>query len=87
LVSHLTPTSIPFQNALHSLTQRFMTHGIAPNEASQRALQTIGLQVQKQSAMLAYLDTFIVLVIACLVAAALTSLLKTIDLKKAQAAA
>jgi DHA2 family multidrug resistance protein len=87
LVSHLTATSPAFQHGLHNLTQRFITHGVAPNEASQRALAVINGQMQRQSAMLGYLDTFIVLVIACLVAAALTSLLKDIDLKKAQAAA
>lgn len=87
LVSHLTPTSLPFQQALHNVTQRFINHGVAPNEATQRGLATIYHQVQSQSAMLAYLDTFVVLIIACLLAAALTSLLKGIDLKKAQAAA
>jgi DHA2 family multidrug resistance protein len=86
LVSHLTTTSIAFQRALHNLTQRFAIHGAAPNEAMKRALAAINHQLQTQSAMLAYLDTFIVLVIACLIAAALTSLLKEIDLKKAEAA-
>jgi DHA2 family multidrug resistance protein len=87
LVSHLTPTSTAFQNALHHLMQRFTEHGVAPNEAMKRALAVIYRQVQTQAAMLSYLDTFIVLLIACLIAAALTSLLKDIDLKKAQAAA
>jgi DHA2 family multidrug resistance protein len=87
LVSHLTVTSVAFQNALHHLTRRFIAYGAAPNEAAKRALAVINGEVQRQSGMLAYLDTFIVLVIACLVAAALTSLLKEVDLKKAQAAA
>jgi DHA2 family multidrug resistance protein len=87
LVSHLTTTSIAFQRGLHNLTQRFITHGVAPNDAVKSALAVINRQVQRQSAMLAYLDTFVVLVIACLIAAALTSLLKEIDLKKAEAAA
>jgi DHA2 family multidrug resistance protein len=87
LVSHLTQTSFPFQHALHSLTQRFTSHGVAANEASKRALTVINRQLERQSAMLAYLDTFVVLILACLIAAALTSLLKQIDLKKAQAAA
>jgi DHA2 family multidrug resistance protein len=87
LVAHLTNTSVAFQKALHALAQRFTTHGVAANEASQRALATINREVQRQSAMLAYLDTFVVLIIACLIAAALTSLLKQIDLKNAPAAA
>jgi len=87
LVSHLTTTSVAFQNALHHLVQRFTSHGVAPNDAMKRALAVIYRQVQTQSAMLAYLDTFIVLVIACLIAAAASSLLKDIDLKKAKAAA
>jgi DHA2 family multidrug resistance protein len=87
LVSHLTHTSIAFQHALHNLTQRFIDQGVASNEAMKRALAVIYRQVQTQAGMLAYLDTFIVLLIACLIAAALTSLLKDVDLKKTQAAA
>jgi DHA2 family multidrug resistance protein len=87
LVSHLTTTSVAFQKLLHTLTQRFLNQGAAPNEAAKRALATVNQQVQTQSAMLAYLDTFVVLVIACLIAAAMTSMLKEINLKKAQAAA
>ena len=87
LVSHLTATSIAFQHGLHNLIQRFVAHGAAPNEAMKRALAVINRQVQTQSAMLSYLDTFVVLIIGSLLAAALTSLLKEVDLKKAQAAA
>lgn len=87
LVSHLTANSYAFQHGLHNLVQRFISHGVAPNEAKTRALAVINHQVQSQSAMLSYLDAFVVLLIACLIAAALTSLLKEIDLSKAEAAA
>ena len=82
LVSNLTNTAFAFQSHLQHLTHRFITAGVAPNDAARRALAVVNREVQTQAAMLAYLDTFIVLVIACLIAAALTSLLKTIDLKK-----
>lgn len=85
LVTHLTPTSIAFQDHLHTLTNRFFMHGAGPVEAADRATATIMDQVQTQSAMLAYLDIFVVLMLGCLVAAALTSLLKDIDLARAEA--
>ncbi len=87
LVSNLTATSQAFQNHLHTLTQRFATHGSGPVEASNRALAVIYQTVQSQAAMLSYLDVFVVLMLGCLIAAGLTSLLKDIDLSKAQAAA
>jgi DHA2 family multidrug resistance protein len=82
LVSHLTPTSPAFQNGLHNLTHRFFLHGSDPVQATQRATAVISGQVHTQSAMLAYLDTFVVLLLGCLIAAALTSLLKEVDLSK-----
>ncbi len=85
LVTHLTATALPFQTQLHNLTQRFSTHGAGPVDAANRATATVMAQVQAQSNMLAYLDIFIVLMLGCLMAAALTSMLKNIDLSHAQA--
>ncbi|MDB6022029.1 MAG: disulfide bond formation protein DsbA, partial [Pedosphaera sp.] len=85
LVSSLTATSTAFQNHLHDLTRRFAEHGAGPVQAMKRALAVISGEVQTQAAMLSYLDIFIVLAIGCLIAAALTSLLKELDLSKPQA--
>ncbi|HZV35692.1 MAG TPA: DHA2 family efflux MFS transporter permease subunit [Verrucomicrobiae bacterium] len=82
LVSNLTATSPAFQKQLHNLTQHFAQLGSGPVEAMKRAMAVISRQVQSQSAMLSYLDIFIVLLIGCLIAAALTSLLKNMDLSK-----
>lgn len=82
LVSHLTPTSLQFQQQLHAITQRFIAHGADSVEAGKRALAAIMRQVQTQAAMLSYLDIFVVLLIGCIIAAALTSFLREMDLSK-----
>jgi DHA2 family multidrug resistance protein len=84
LVSSLTPTSIPFQHHLHTLTQKFASQGADPVAAGNRALTSIMGEVQKQATMLSYLDVFVILMIACLVAAFLSIFLATIDLKNAK---
>jgi hypothetical protein len=53
-------------------------------EATRQALSAVMAQVQRQAAMLSYLDIFVILMLGCLLAAALTSLLKRIDLSKAE---
>jgi DHA2 family multidrug resistance protein len=85
LVSNLTQTRLPFHASLQTLTQRFSGYGADSVTASQRALATVSHQVQIQASMLAYLDTFMVLMFACLVAVGLTFFLKNIKLGKAQA--
>jgi MFS transporter, DHA2 family, multidrug resistance protein len=86
LVSHLTPTSGQFNAQLARLTHRFVAQGTGPVDSSHKALATILHQVQAQAAMLSYLDIFVILMLGCLVAAAFSTLLKTADLSKAQAA-
>jgi DHA2 family multidrug resistance protein len=85
LVSNLTPTRLPFHASLQTLTQRFSGHGADSVTASQRALATVSQQMQTQAATLAYLDTFMVLMFACLVAVVLTIFLKNIKLGEAHA--
>jgi DHA2 family multidrug resistance protein len=87
LVSHLTATAVQFQHELQSLTQRFAHQGAGPVTAVKRATAAIMDQVQSQAVMLAYLDTIVVLMLGCLVAAAFSALLKNMDLSKAQAEA
>lgn len=87
LVGHLTAAAPAFQHNLHTLTQRFASFGAGPTESAERALAVISGQVRAQAAMLSYLDIFVVLMFGSLAAAVLTTFLKKIDLKKAQAAA
>jgi DHA2 family multidrug resistance protein len=83
LVSHLSPTSLPFQQQLHALTERFVSYGVNSIDAAKHAMAVVMRQVQVQAAMLSYLDTFVVLMIGCLIAAALAAFLTEIDLSKA----
>ncbi|HTA29448.1 MAG TPA: MFS transporter, partial [Candidatus Cybelea sp.] len=84
LVSHLTATAPGFQHELHTLTQRYMAHGSGPVTSAQQALATVSQQLQQQSAMLAYLDIFVVLILCCLIAASGAAFLRTINLRNAQ---
>lgn len=85
LVSHLTATSSAFNHAVQNLTHRLIAQGMGTVDAMKRATAVISRQVETQAAMLSYLDVFVVLMIGCLIAAALTSLLKDMDLGKAHA--
>jgi DHA2 family multidrug resistance protein len=85
LVANLTATKIPFQSSLHGLTQRYAVHGSDSVTASQQALAMTARVLQTQSAMLAYLDIFLVLMIASLAAVTLTFFLQRIELGKVHA--
>ncbi|HTR41920.1 MAG TPA: DHA2 family efflux MFS transporter permease subunit [Pseudomonadales bacterium] len=85
LVSHLTSTATPFQNQLHSLSSQLAGRGVDTVDASHRALATISTAMQRQAAMLSYLDVFVVLMVGSLIAAGMTAFLKTMDLSKASA--
>lgn len=84
LAGHLTGTALQFRHQLQTLSHRLMLHGAGPVTAGKRALAIISGGMQSQAAMLAYLDIFVVLMIACLIAASLTPLLRKIDFGKAQ---
>jgi DHA2 family multidrug resistance protein len=85
LVGNLTATKIPFQASLHGLTQRFATGGSDSVSAGHQALAMTSQALQTQSAMLAYLDIFMVLMVASLTAIPLTFFLTNIKLGKVQA--
>jgi DHA2 family multidrug resistance protein len=80
LVSWLTPSSPPFHESLHGITQRFVAHGVDQVTAARRALAVISSTVQTQAMMLSYLDVFKMLLFFSLAAAALTLFLKKADL-------
>jgi DHA2 family multidrug resistance protein len=85
LVSHLTPTAIPFHQQLNHLAAQLTAHGVDAIDANHRALATISREMQRQAAMISYLDIFFVLMIGSFIAAALTLFLKRMDLSKASA--
>lgn len=84
-MSHLTPTSLAFQQSLHALTNRLVRQGFDTVTAGRQALADIYRSVQTQAAMLSYLDIFKILMFYAIVAGILTLFLKKIDLSKARA--
>ncbi|MGN6370416.1 MAG: DHA2 family efflux MFS transporter permease subunit [Phycisphaerae bacterium] len=87
LVRHLTPSNLQYNSTLHRLAHMFATRGAGPVEAMKQATAAFFMQIQRQAAMLSYIDVFQVLIIGCLVALTMTFFLKRIDLAKAEAAA
>jgi DHA2 family multidrug resistance protein len=85
VVSNLTPTALPFHSHLQMLAARWHSFGYDSVTAGKRALAAIYQTVQTQSAMLAYLDIFMVLMYCCGIAAFLALFLKKIELGKAHA--
>jgi MFS transporter, DHA2 family, multidrug resistance protein len=68
ITEHLVPSSLPYQNALHSFEGYFTGQGFSPPDAMQRAYGLIEQLVQQQAALMSYIDVFAVL---ALVAAAM----------------
>jgi len=85
VVSSLTPTAIPFQTQLRSLTHRWMAQGFDSVTAAKRAMATIYHGVQTQAAVLSYLDIFTVLMFFSFGAIALSLFLRRISPGKAPA--
>jgi DHA2 family multidrug resistance protein len=85
VVSSLTPTALQFQSFTQAVANRFISYGVDSVSAMKRATAIVAREVSTQSAMLAYLDIFMVLMYGSLMAAVLTIFLKKIDLKKTSA--
>ena len=68
------------QDTLHRATQYFLAQGSLPPEAHQQAINWIGQQVQAQSAFLAYMDVFWVLMLLSLAAVPLAMSLRKVKL-------
>jgi DHA2 family multidrug resistance protein len=85
LVAHLTPTALQFNQQLHALSARLTAAGMDSVDAAKRAMSLVSGQVLTQAAMLSYLDIFMVLMEASLIAACLTFFLKKMDLSGASA--
>jgi len=80
LVDQTVPSSIPYQNALHQVTNYFMAQGSSSAEAHQQAVQWIGGQVQTQASFLGYMDAFWLLMLISLAMVPLALALRKVKL-------
>lgn len=83
LAYHTMPVSPAFQRAWHNLGNQIFTYGTDSADSKQHALAMLYREMQRQAAVLAYLDVFVVLMVGALIAAGLTAFLKQMDLTKA----
>ncbi|HEX3628601.1 MAG TPA: DHA2 family efflux MFS transporter permease subunit [Verrucomicrobiae bacterium] len=83
LTYHTTPVAPAFQREWQNLADRIFTYGTDAVTAKQHALAVLYQETQRQAAMLAYLDVFVVLMVGALIAAGMTVFLKKMDLSKA----
>ena len=68
LVEHAIPSSVPYQDTLHQVTNYFVAQGSSLIQAQQQAIAWIGQQVQAQASFLGYMDAFWVLMLISLAA-------------------
>ncbi len=63
LGAHITPYSPQAQHTLRALEGMFRSHGSAPATATQQAYQALWGMVERQAAILAYIDVFVIFAI------------------------
>ena len=80
LVEHAIPSGVQFQQTLQQVTQYFVHQGSSLLQAQQQAIVWIGKQVQTQASLLAYMDTFWVLMLISLSAIPLALALRKVKL-------
>jgi MFS transporter, DHA2 family, multidrug resistance protein len=80
LVEHAIPSSIPYQDTLHQVTNYFLAHGSSLAEAQKQAVAWIGQQLLTQAALLAYVDVFWVLTLISLAGVPLALTLRNVKL-------
>jgi DHA2 family multidrug resistance protein len=80
LVEHVIPSSVPYQNTLHDMTNYFVAQGGSLLQAQQKAFGWIGQQVQAQASFLAYMDAFWVLMLLSLAVVPLALILRNVKL-------
>jgi len=66
LVGHVTPGSTRFEAVLHGASQAFQAHGSSSSHAVQQAYGLFSGIVERQAAMLSYLDNFRILAVLVL---------------------
>jgi DHA2 family multidrug resistance protein len=63
LVESMIPSNVDYQNALRQVADYFAAQGSSALQAKQQAVAWIGQQIQTQASLLAYIDTFWVLML------------------------
>jgi DHA2 family multidrug resistance protein len=76
LSAHLTPGNPQFQMMLRGATQALQTHGSQSALASRQAYGLVNGMIERQATMMAYIDNFFVLGIACILIIPLVFLMK-----------
>ncbi len=66
LVSHMTPFDPRYRAALHGLTALLQTRGASAANAAHQAQIMLYGELQRQSAMLAFIDVYWILGVLCL---------------------
>ena len=87
LVENVIPSGVQYQNTLHGVTNYFVDQGSSLVEAQRQAIAWIGQQVQTLAALLAYMDTFWVLVLIALAAVPLMLTMRKVSLGAAASVA
>jgi len=59
LATNITSDNFLFQQKLQGLTARFMSSGMAPNQAKEAAMRAINASVMSQASVLTYMDVFL----------------------------
>jgi DHA2 family multidrug resistance protein len=80
LVGQIVPSSIPYQDTLHQVTNYFVAQGSSLIQAHQQAMQWIGQQVQTQASFLGYMDAFWMLMLISLAMVPLALTLRKVKL-------
>ncbi|HZD89340.1 MAG TPA: DHA2 family efflux MFS transporter permease subunit [Pseudolabrys sp.] len=80
LIEHVNPANPQYEHTLAQVTQYFVDHGSSLLQAQQRAFGWIAQQVQMQSAYMAYIDVFWVLMLISLCAVPLALTLRNVKL-------
>ena len=76
IVRSLVPSSVTFQNQLHSLQQYLIVQGYSPVDAMQKAYGLIGRELSAQSILWSYVDDFRYLALVCFACIPIVFLLK-----------
>ncbi len=87
LVDQALPSSVPYQDTLHRMTDYFVAQGSSLIEAQQQAVAWIGQQVQTQASFLAYMDAFFVLALIAMAMVPLALSLRKVKLGGGRSAA
>jgi DHA2 family multidrug resistance protein len=80
LVGQAVPSSIPYQDTLHQVTNYFIAQGNSLVQAHQQAIQWIGQQVQTQASFLGYMEVFWLLMVISLAVVPLALTLRKVKL-------